>query len=79
MYLTPTAFNSVERDIDDFQLRKTLNELFQSKDMSVFEGDKLQEFCNEYIIDISTMRRCLEHLQIVELEKERGMQKRVTK
>ena len=61
--VTPTVLNGVEREVDDVQQRKRIKEFFQNEGMSALEEDKLQEFCDKYIVEMSVLRRYLEHLQ----------------
>ena len=45
----------------------------------MFEEDKMQEFRDEYIIEMSVVRRYLEHLQTLELNKEKRKTERQRK
>eukprot|EP00794_Sanderia_malayensis_P002367 gene2368-2728_t len=69
--VTPKVLNGVEREVDDFQPRKKIKEFFESEGVTAFEENKLQEFCNKYIIEMSVVRQYLEHLQTLELNKEK--------
>eukprot|EP00794_Sanderia_malayensis_P013418 gene13418-14794_t len=69
--VTPKVLNGVEREVDDFQPRKKIKEFFESEGITAFEENKLQEFCNKYIIEMSVVRQYLEHLQTLELNKEK--------
>ena len=51
MSATQTALKGLERDIDDFRSKTNLQQLFQSKGITAFEGDKLPEICDKYLID----------------------------
>jgi len=73
---SPTILNGREREVDDFQPRKRIKHLFQSERAAAFKGEKLQEFCNKYIIEVSILNRYVEHLQTLELNKEKRITKR---
>ena len=47
---TQTALSGIESDIDDFRSRRNLKKAIQSKSITAFEGDKLPEICEKYII-----------------------------
>ena len=61
----------VKREVDDVQPRKKIEDFFQNEGITAFEEDKLQEFCDKYIIEMSVVRRYFEHLQTLELNKEK--------
>ena len=50
-----TALNGIERDIYDFRSRRNLKKAFQSKSITAFEGDKLPEICDKFIIDMRVL------------------------
>ena len=77
--VTPKVLNGVEREVDDVQPRKRIKDFFQNEGLTVFEEDKMQEFCDEYIIEMSVVRRYLEHLQTLELNKEKRKTERQRK
>jgi len=74
--VSPTILNGIEREVDDFQPRKRIKQLFQSEGEAAFKGEKLQEFCNKYIIDMNIVKRYVEHLQTLELNKDKRKTKR---
>ena len=41
--VSPTILNGIEREVDDFQPRKRIKQLFQSEGAAAFKGEKLQE------------------------------------
>ena len=76
---TPKVLNGVEREVDDVQPRKRRRYFFHNEGMAAFEEDKLQEFCDKYIVEMSVVRKYLEHMQTLELNKEKRRTERQRK
>lgn len=57
----------------------SIKDLFQNEGITAFEEDKLREFCDKYITEMSVVRTYLEHLQTLELNKEKRKSERQRK
>ena len=69
--VSPTDVNGVQRPVDDYQPRKHLKEVFSKGEVKLTDEESIETFCDKFIIDKRIAKASLEHLQTLELRKEK--------
>ena len=77
--LTPTHVDGIIRPVDDFQPRKQISEAFKKGEISLTDEDSIDRFCQKYITEKKVVRACLEHVQLLELNKKRKREENLSK
>ena len=66
---TPYEINNIQGQIDDFQPRKMLDIAFKEKVVRLNDEQSIDQFCKTYIVEKELVKKRLEHLQILEIKK----------
>ena len=69
--VSPTDVNGVQRPVDDYQPTKHLKEVFNKGEVKLTDEESIETFCDKFIIDKRIAKTSLEHLQTLELRKEK--------
>ena len=66
---TPTNIDGVTRPVDDVQPRKQINEAFRKGEISLTDEDNIDRFSEKYITEKRLVNMSLEHIQLLEINK----------
>ena len=76
---TPYEINNIQRQVDDFKPRKMLDIAFKEKVVRLNDEESIDQFCNTYIVGKELVKKRLEHLQVLEIKKNKRSFERKTK
>ena len=76
---TPTNIDGVTGPVDDFQPRKQINEEFRKGELSLTDEDSIDRLSEKYITEKRLVKMSLEHIQLLEINKNRKREENLSK
>jgi hypothetical protein len=69
---TPSHINGAPRTVDDFQPRKQVKDNLQK----LSTDEEIEEFSKKYIVDRTLLKKYLDHLKVLEINRSKRAEKR---